>query len=221
MFAGESAKQPSVPTVPRAAREHAQACFCSLSSPSESVMENYRKSKTVEKPSPLPFTNLPSDIIEMKVKDGSKIRNLMGYAFGKMESDAMRQVLFSGAGKAISKTITCVEIMKRRMKSLHQITKVFFRQTEEIWDPIVPEAGLDPLTVKRNIPAICVLLSKDPLDTKEPGYQAPGCFDAFWLETLKSESQGQAKRKQGGGRGAGRAGKHPRSVGREDAYKKP
>ncbi|XP_042311286.1 ribonuclease P protein subunit p25-like protein isoform X1 [Sceloporus undulatus] len=187
----------------------------------ESVMENYRKSKTVEKPSPLPFTNLPSDIIEMKVKDGSKIRNLMGYAFGKMESDAMRQVLFSGAGKAISKTITCVEIMKRRMKSLHQITKVFFRQTEEIWDPIVPEAGLDPLTVKRNIPAICVLLSKDPLDTKEPGYQAPGCFDAFWLETLKSESQGQAKRKQGGGRGAGRAGKHPRSVGREDAYKKP
>ncbi|KAH0627769.1 hypothetical protein JD844_008082 [Phrynosoma platyrhinos] len=184
-------------------------------------MENYRKSKTVEKPSPLPFTNLPSDIIEMKVKDGSKIRNLMGYAIGKMESESMRQVLFSGAGKAISKTITCVEIMKRRLKNLHQITKVFFRQTEEIWDPIVPEAGLDPLTVKRNIPAICVLLSKDPLDTQEPGYQAPGSFDAFWLETLKSESQGQAKRKQGGGRGASRAGKHPRSVGREDSYKKP
>nr|XP_008118796.1 PREDICTED: ribonuclease P protein subunit p25-like protein [Anolis carolinensis] len=190
-------------------------------------MENYQKSKTVEKPSPLPFTNLPPDIIEMKVKDGSKIRNLMGYAIGKMESDAMRQVLFSGAGKAISKTITCVEIMKRRMKHLHQITKVFFKLIEEIWEPIVPEAGLDPLTVKRNIPAICVLLSKDPLDTQEPGYQAPGSFDAFWLETLKSESQGQAKRKQGGGggggggRGFGRAGKHPRSLGREDSYKKP
>ncbi|XP_033020365.1 ribonuclease P protein subunit p25-like protein [Lacerta agilis] len=185
-------------------------------------MENYQKSKTVEKPSPLPFTNLPSDIIEMKVKDGSKIRNLMGYAIGKMESEAVRQVLFSGAGKAISKTITCVEIMKRRLQSLHQITKVFFRQTEEIWEPIVPEAGLDSLTVKRNIPAICVLLSKDPLDTQEPGYQAPGSFDAFWLETLKSsESQGQAKRKQGGGRGAAHARKLPRSGRREDSYKKP
>ncbi|XP_061463330.1 ribonuclease P protein subunit p25-like protein isoform X2 [Rhineura floridana] len=185
------------------------------------IMENYQKAKTVEKPSPLPFANLSSDIIEMKVKDGSKIRNLMGYAFGKMESEAVRQVLFSGAGKAISKTITCVEIMKRRLKSLHQITKVFFRQTEEIWEPIVPEAGLDSLTVKRNVPAICVLLSKDPLDPQEPGYQAPGSFDTFWLETLKSESQGQTKRKQGGGRGAIRAGKHPRCGRREDSFKKP
>ncbi|KAM3844506.1 LOW QUALITY PROTEIN: ribonuclease P protein subunit p25-like protein [Vipera latastei] len=175
------------------------------------TMENYQKSKVVEKPSPLPFTSLPSDIIEMKVKDGSKIRNLMGYAIGKMEQETTRQMLFSGVGKAINKTITCVEIMKRRLKDLHQITKVFFQQIEEIWEPIVPEAGLDPLTVKRNIPAICVLLSKEPLDHQEPGYQAPGSFDAFWLETLNSESQSQPKRK-GGGRGAGHAGKHPSSA---------
>ncbi|XP_048358736.1 ribonuclease P protein subunit p25-like protein [Sphaerodactylus townsendi] len=185
------------------------------------IMENYQKSKTVEKPSPLPFSNLPLDIIEMKVKDGSKIRNLMGYAIGKMELDPVRQVLFSGAGKSISKAITCVEIMKRRLSGLHQITKVFFQQIEEIWEPIVPEVGLDPLTVKRNIPAIYILLSKDPLDTQEPGYQAPGSFDAFWVETLKSESQGQAKRKQGAGRGAGRAWKQSRSVTREESYKKP
>lgn len=185
-------------------------------------MENYKKSKTVEKPLPLPFADLPSDIIEMKVKDGSKVRNLMGYAIGKMESDAgVRQLLFSGTGKAIGKTITCVEIMKRRLPSLHQITKVFFRQTEEIWEPIMPEVGLDPLTVKRNVPAICVLLSKDPLDSQEPGYQAPGSYEAFWMESLKAEPQGQPKRKQRGGRGAGRAGKHSRSVGWEEAHKKP
>ncbi|XP_009986680.1 PREDICTED: ribonuclease P protein subunit p25-like protein [Tauraco erythrolophus] len=176
-------------------------------------MENYKKTKIVEKPCPLPFTDLPPDIIEMKVKDGSKIRNLMGYAIGKMELDSVRQILFTGSGKAVSKTITCVEIMKRRLKELHQITKVLFKQIEEIWEPIVPEAGLDALTVKRNIPAICVLLSKDALDPQEPGYQAPGSFDAFWIKTLKAESQGQMKRKQGGGRGAGSTGKHPRSTG--------
>ncbi|XP_074850531.1 ribonuclease P protein subunit p25-like protein isoform X3 [Carettochelys insculpta] len=185
-------------------------------------MENYKKAKIVEKPSPIPFSDLPSDIIEMKVKDGSKIRNLMGYAIGKMELDSVRQMLFTGSGKAVSKTITCVEIMKRRLKGLHQITKVLFKQTEEIWEPIVPEAGLDALTVKRNIPAICVLLSKDALDPQEPGYQAPGSFDAFWIETLKAESQAQTKRKQGGGRGAGHTGKYPRSLGgRDESYKKP
>ncbi|XP_030367789.1 ribonuclease P protein subunit p25-like protein [Strigops habroptila] len=176
-------------------------------------MENYKKTKIVEKPCLHPFTNLPPDIIEMKVKDGSKIRNLMGYAISKMELDSVRQILFTGSGKAVSKTITCVEIMKRRLKELHQITKVLFKQIEEIWEPIVPEAGLDTLTVKRNIPAICVLLSKDALNPQEPGYQAPGSFDAFWIETLAAESQGQVKRKQGGGRGAGGMGKHPRSTG--------
>ncbi|KFO73868.1 Ribonuclease P protein subunit p25-like, partial [Cuculus canorus] len=118
-------------------------------------MENYKKAKIVEKPCPLPFTDLPPGIIEMKVKDGSKIRNLMGYAISKMELDSVRQIIFTGSGKAVSKTITCVEIMKRRLKD-------------------VPEAGLDALTVKRNIPAICILLSKDALDPQEPGYQAPG-----------------------------------------------
>ncbi|XP_053788941.1 ribonuclease P protein subunit p25-like protein [Vidua chalybeata] len=176
-------------------------------------MENYKKTKIVEKPCPPPFTDLPADIIEMKVKDGSKIRNLMGYAMSKMEQDSVRHILFTGSGKAVSKTITCVEIMKRRLKELHQITKVLFKQIEEIWEPIVPEAGLDALTVKRNIPAICVLLSKDALDPQEPGYQAPGSFDTFRTETLKAESQGQMKRKQGGGRGAASTGKHPRSTG--------
>ncbi|NXN95697.1 RP25L protein, partial [Rhinopomastus cyanomelas] len=136
-------------------------------------MENYKKTKTVEKPCPLPFTNLPSDVIEMKVKDGSKIRNLITYAINKMELDSVRQIVFTGSGKAASKTITCVEIMKRRLKVLHQSTKLLFKQIEEIWEPIVPEAGLDALTVKRNIPTISVLLSKDALDPQEPGYQPP------------------------------------------------
>ncbi|XP_029437270.1 ribonuclease P protein subunit p25-like protein isoform X2 [Rhinatrema bivittatum] len=186
-----------------------------------STMENYRKTKVVEKPFLSPFTDLPQDTTDMKVRDGSKIRNLMGYAISKMESDPVRQILFSGFGKAVSKTITCVEIMKRKVKGLHQITKVVFRQIEEMWEPIVPEAGLDSLTVKRNIPAIYVLLSKDPLNTQEPGYQAPGCFDAMWIQALKEESQGQKKRKQGGGRGRNKGGKYPRSIGRYvDARKK-
>ncbi|XP_030048700.1 ribonuclease P protein subunit p25-like protein [Microcaecilia unicolor] len=176
-------------------------------------MENYKKTKVIEKPSPSLFTGLPQDITDMKVKDGSKIRNLMGYAISKMESDSVRQILFSGSGKAVGKAITCVEIMKRKVKGLHQITKVVFRQIEEMWEPIVPEVGLETLSVKRNIPAICILLSKDPLNTQEPGYQAPGSFDALWLQALKEESQGQKKRKQGGGRGGSKGGKHARSTG--------
>ncbi|XP_064409315.1 ribonuclease P protein subunit p25-like protein [Latimeria chalumnae] len=189
-------------------------------------MENYRKGRTVEHPSPPPFANLPPDVIEMKVKDGSKIRNLMGYAIGKMDSDSTGQILFSGSGRAISKTITCVEIMKRRVKSLHQVTKVAFKQTEEVWEPLEPEAGLDSLTVKRNVPSICVLLSKEALDVNEPGYQAPGSFDAFWVQSLKEESQRHVKKRQSGagrGGGGGKGGKYsgPGGGGKGGVSKKP
>ncbi|XP_069820982.1 ribonuclease P protein subunit p25-like protein [Dendropsophus ebraccatus] len=176
-------------------------------------MENYKKVRVEEKPPEPPFSSLPPDIIEMKVKDGSKIRNLMGFAMGKMESEEVRQMMFSGSGKALSKTITCVEIMKRRLKDLHQITKIFYRQTEEIWEPIVPEVGLDPLTVKRNSPSICVLLSKDPLDTAESGYQAPGDYHSMWIQELKGESKGPKRRRPGMGRGAATGRKQPRAPG--------
>ncbi|XP_068128562.1 ribonuclease P protein subunit p25-like protein [Hyperolius riggenbachi] len=173
-------------------------------------MENYKKVREEEKAQDPPFSALPPDIIDMKVKDGSKIRNLMGFAIGKMESDGVRQILFSGTGKALSKTITCVEIMKRRVKNLHQVTKVFYRPREEIWEPIVPEVGLDPLTVKRNTPAICVLLSKDPLDTSELGYQAPGKYDSHWIQELKPDTQGPKRKKPGQGRGGANGRKQQR-----------
>lgn len=125
----------------------------------------------------------------------------MGFAIGKMEGAGVRQMVFSGTGKALGKTLTCVEIMKRRVKDLHQITRIFYRPSEEIWEPIVPEAGLDPLTVKRNCPSVCVLLSKDPLDAAQPGYQAPGTYQSQWVQELKGESQGPKRRKPGLGRG--------------------
>ncbi|XP_072108457.1 ribonuclease P protein subunit p25-like protein isoform X2 [Mobula birostris] len=170
-------------------------------------MENYKKTKITELACPQPIANLPKDTIEMKVKESSKIRNLVGYAIGKMESDTTKEILFTGTGKAVSKAISCVEIMKRRLKNLYQITKLYYKQIEELWEPIVSEAGLDSLTVKRNIPAICILLSKDELPSNELGYQPPGSFDAFWIRTLKEEALGQKKKRRGGA-GIGRGGKH-------------
>ncbi|XP_072269702.1 ribonuclease P protein subunit p25-like protein isoform X2 [Pyxicephalus adspersus] len=184
-------------------------------------MENYQKVRVEEKPMDLPFASLPPDIIEMKVKDGSKIRNLMGFAIGRMEDGRVRQMVFSGTGKALSKTITCVEIMKRRVRDLHQITKIFYRQTEEIWEPMVPEAGLDPLTVKRNCPSICVLLSKDPLDSAEPGFQAPGSYEAQWMQDIKVESQGPKRKKPGLGRGGAMGRKQQRPPGGRGQTPKP
>uniref|UniRef100_A0A8C4IX97 Ribonuclease P and MRP subunit p25 n=2 Tax=Dromaius novaehollandiae TaxID=8790 RepID=A0A8C4IX97_DRONO len=138
-------------------------------------MENFRKVRTSEEESPSPFPDLPPGVVEMKVKEGSKIRNLMGFAMAQMELKGSRQIVFSGCGRAVTKTITCVEIMKRKLGGLHQVTKVRYQTLLEVWenkDPL-PGAPAQHLTVHKNVPSICILLSRDPLDPTQTGYQPP------------------------------------------------
>uniref|UniRef100_A0A1A7WXI2 Ribonuclease P/MRP 25kDa subunit n=1 Tax=Iconisemion striatum TaxID=60296 RepID=A0A1A7WXI2_9TELE len=113
----------------------------------------------------------------MRVKEGSKIRNLLQFASDRMQGEgdstrtAVRQVVFTGSGRGITKTITCVEILKRKVEGLHQLSKLYFKTVNEIWESPQQEAAA--LTVETTVPAICILLSKDPLDPQEPGYQPP------------------------------------------------
>ncbi|XP_051484389.1 ribonuclease P protein subunit p25 [Apus apus] len=140
-----------------------------------SRMENFRKVRTSEEETPLPFPDLPPDVVEMKVKEGSKIRNLMNFAMAQMELKGRRQIVFSGCGRAVTKTITCVEIMKRKLGGLHQVTKVRYKTLLEVWenqDPL-PGGPAQNLTVHKNVPSICILLSRDPLDPNQTGYQPP------------------------------------------------
>ncbi|XP_078285945.1 ribonuclease P protein subunit p25-like protein [Rhinoraja longicauda] len=135
-----------------------------------------------EEESPLPFHNLPLDVVEMRVKEGSKIRNLMGFAIGRMELQATSHMVFSGSGRAVTKTITCVEIMKRRIGGLYQVTRLRYKPLREDVHP--PGAGEDvpPLTLLRNVPAIYILLSKEPLDPTDSGYQAPDSAHGLWVQ---------------------------------------
>lgn len=211
-------------------------------------MENYSKAQTVEQPCPCPFPGLPADTPEVRVRAGSRIRGLMGYALSRMEAKPRkadgeesgrpkadegatevrevpgqplvsekplsRQIVFTGTGDGVCKAITCVEIMKRRVKGLHQHTKLLYSTALEVWEPREPTAGLDSLTVSRNVPALWVLLSRDPLDPNLLGYQAPGNFDALWAQSVKEEAgafashrQGQRRKRGGGGGGGGGRGK--------------
>uniref|UniRef100_A0A3P8VFH7 Ribonuclease P and MRP subunit p25, b n=1 Tax=Cynoglossus semilaevis TaxID=244447 RepID=A0A3P8VFH7_CYNSE len=124
-----------------------------------------------EEDSPSPFPGLTSGVLEMRVKEGSKIRNLMGFAMARIGGGGLRQVVFSGSGRAVTKTITCAEIMKRKVGSLHQITKLRYKVVTEVWEST--EGGQPDMTVHRTVPSISILLSKDPLDPQEPGYQPP------------------------------------------------
>uniref|UniRef100_A0A3Q3WNJ8 DNA/RNA-binding protein Alba-like domain-containing protein n=1 Tax=Mola mola TaxID=94237 RepID=A0A3Q3WNJ8_MOLML len=140
-------------------------------------MQMYRVSRT-EDSSCYPIPGLPPDTLHMRVKEGSKIRNLLRFATARMQGEvedgkgsSLRQVVFTGSGRGVTKTITCVEILKRRVEGLHQVSKLYYKTESEISES--PQQGVPSITMLRTVPAICILLSKDPLDPQEPGYQPP------------------------------------------------
>jgi len=145
-------------------------------------MENYTKGETRKFYEPLPLTR--EGAIEMKVTSGSKIRNLIGYASSSMSDNSVRCMTWNGTGNATNKTISCSEIIKRKIKGLHQITQIGYMRVEELWQPSIE--GLDTLKVNTNVPTISILLSKDPLDSNNPSYQAPGAVDVMWAGTTRS-----------------------------------
>lgn len=186
----------------------------------------FRKVCRTEDTAPCPFPGLAPGVLQMRVKEGSKIRNLMGFAMARMQGgpscgaetgsgighfngglgipgssypsststgssfSGLRQVVFSGSGRAVTKTITCAEIMKRKLGGLHQLTKLCYKGVREVWESQdsrgnsvgTAGTGSGELTVHRTVPSISILLSKDPLDPLEPGYQPPETLTVLWAE---------------------------------------
>ncbi|XP_077452930.1 ribonuclease P protein subunit p25-like protein [Stigmatopora argus] len=127
---------------------------------------------------PFPIPGLVADFLHMRVKEGSKIRNLLRFATARMHGEGKdkhgrppRQVVFTGSDRGLTKTVTCVEILKRKVEGLHQVSKLYYKTVNEVLDGSQDRAP--GRTVQRTVPAICILLSKDPLNPQEPGYQPP------------------------------------------------
>ena len=77
-------------------------------------MENFTKGEVKELDDPYPFC--VDEALQMRITQGSKIRNVMGFAMKKMAEKEVRQIAWNGSGTSVTKTITCAEIMKRKLK---------------------------------------------------------------------------------------------------------
>lgn len=73
-------------------------------------------------------------------------------------------------GKAINKTVTITEILKRKLP-LHQTTCLSSCEMIDVFEPL--EEGLDVVTNHRHVSCIKVTLSLEPMDVNHVGYQPP------------------------------------------------
>jgi DNA-binding protein Alba len=88
-----------------------------------------------------------------------------------MQDKGASEIVLKAMGRAINKTVTIAEIIKRRIASLHQNTAIGSTDITDLWEPL--EEGLLPLETTRHVSMITITLSTKELDKTSIGYQPP------------------------------------------------
>ncbi|CAH9095120.1 unnamed protein product [Cuscuta europaea] len=162
-------------------------------------MDRYQK---VEKPR----AETPIDENEIRITSQGRMRSYITYAMSLLQEKGSEEIVFKAMGRAINKTVTMVELIKRRIVGLHQLTSITSTDITDTWEPL--EEGLLPLETTRHVSMITIALSKKELDMKAVGYQPPIPADQVKVFTeIDYEGEGSPhKRGRGrGGRGRGRS----------------
>jgi DNA-binding protein Alba len=85
-----------------------------------------------------------------------------------MQDKGASEIVLKAMGRAINKTVTIAEIIKRRIASLHQNTAIGSTDITDLWEPL--EEGLLPLETTRHVSMITITLSTKELDKTSIGY---------------------------------------------------
>ncbi|KAJ1425129.1 DNA/RNA-binding protein Alba-like [Sesbania bispinosa] len=162
-------------------------------------MDRYQK---VEKPR----AETPIDENEIRITSQGRMRNYITYAMSLLQEKGSNEIVFKAMGRAINKTVTIVELIKRRIVGLHQNTSIGSTDITDTWEPL--EEGLLPLETTRHVSMITITLSKNELDTSSVGYQPPLPADQVKASTdfdYEGEGSPNGRVRGRGGRGRGRA----------------
>jgi len=165
---------------------------------------------------------------EIRITTQGKMRNYISYATNLLtdQNKKYNEIVLKAMGRAINKTVTIAEIIKRRIPGLHQITQIDSTDITDVWEPL--EEGLDRLETTRHVSSIQITLSTSPLDPNNLGYQPPLPNDQVKPITLGERprnprgrgGRGRFPTRGGrgrGGRGAGGMGMYSQGEGSENA----
>ncbi|XP_073135130.1 uncharacterized protein [Henckelia pumila] len=145
----------------------------------------------------------PIDENEIRITSQGRMRNYITYAMTLLQEKDRDEIVFKAMGRAINKTVTMVELVKRRIVGLHQITAIQSIDITDTWEPL--EEGLQILETTRKVSMITITLSKKELDKTNLGYQPPIPADQVKVfAELNYDGEGSPS---GRGRGRGRFGR--------------
>jgi len=156
-------------------------------------MEHYFKGKNVEYEEVLDpelakvLPVAPQEVTWIRVKPGSKVHNMIGPAGTGINEKGV--IVISGSGAAVTKVVSCAEVIKRRCKVAHQSSKLCSKIVEEHWEPTRDD--LEPLKVTREIPNLQIVLSKGAFEGSH--LQSKTSLESFLGISISTGGTGQSK----------------------------
>merc|ERR1711879_33171 len=108
--------------------------------------------------------------IRITNRKGTKI-DFVEDAITLLEEKGFDLISLKAMGGAIPKTVLTAETIKRKIPGLHQIFNLESNTIVDVCEPL--EEGLRQVTTERRVSSINIILSKNPLDANDPGYQLP------------------------------------------------
>ncbi|XP_073845197.1 ribonuclease P protein subunit Rpp25 [Musca autumnalis] len=182
-------------------------------------MMHYRKGENIEKQltkDDLPFEDfLPkgSDFLWMHVNGGTKVNNVVSYAKNALDKGEHKNIVWSGHGGGVVKTISCAEIIKRSYP-LYQVTRMCYTSVEEHWKPQME--GLEEIVAHRQIPSLHIFMSLEPIDDSVSGLQKPNTKTDFWIyDGNNHQTNG------GNSQNNNRSNQRPRKGGNQEQQRRP
>lgn len=113
----------------------------------------------------------PIDEDEIRITSTGRMINYVNYAAKLLGEEEKKSIKIKATGNAIAKAVTLTEIVKRRFKGLHQITKC---GSTIITDQYVTgQDNSEHVVQEKSVSFIDILLSREQLDTEHTGYQPP------------------------------------------------
>eukprot|EP00210_Caulerpa_lentillifera_P000693 g670.t1 len=144
---------------------------------------------------------LPIEENEVRVTAVGRLHNYINYAATLYNEKGKQTLVLKGMGRAINKTVTLAEILKRRIPNLHQLTNIGSVEITDSWEP--KEEGLNELEITRHVSVITITLSTEPpMDTSLPGYQPP--LPEEEVKPLLDEETTEPAPRKGTSRGRGK-----------------
>lgn len=110
---------------------------------------------------------------EIRISSKGRTSNYISYAGKLFNEDGMDSFVIKATGQALATAVTVCEIIKRRFKGIHQITKIGSIEIEDEYEPKSKDDDLENIKQIRNVSFIEITLSKVELDTADRGYQPP------------------------------------------------